>query len=54
MGTTIERFQEAPDQLGKHKTGKGYHYIRSLQDADESVLAMLLRKAATNLLNSVG
>ncbi len=54
MGPSIDRFSETLDRLGKHKTGKGCLYIRSLADIDQSVLATLLKKAATNLLNSAG
>jgi hypothetical protein len=54
LGPCIDRFQDNRDQLGKHTTGKGCLYIRRLEDVDESVLAALLKKAATNLLNSAG
>ena len=50
----IDRFQDTLDQLGKHKTGKGCLYIRRLDDVNQSVLATLLKKAATNLHNSAG
>jgi hypothetical protein len=33
-------------KLGKHKTGKGCLYIRSLADVDQGVLAELVRNAA--------
>ena len=54
MCAGIERFRQTLDQLGKHKTGKGCLYIRRLEDVDESVLATLLKKAATKGLNSAG
>jgi Domain of unknown function (DU1801) len=45
----LDRFREILDQLGKHKTGKGCLYIRRLEDVNQSVLATLLKKAATDL-----
>jgi hypothetical protein len=54
LGPAIDRFQATLDRLGKHKNGKGCLYIRRLDDVDASVLATLLNKAATNLLNSAG
>ncbi len=54
LGPAIERFQETLGQLGKHKTGKGCLYIRTLEDVDETVLAKLLKQAATHLLNAAG
>jgi hypothetical protein len=50
----IERFSETLEKLGKHKTGKGCLYIRRLDDVDESILATLLKKAATNPVHSSG
>jgi hypothetical protein len=54
LGSCIDRVQGILDQLGKHKTGKGCLYIRRLEDVDESVLATLLKKAASDLVNSDG
>lgn len=54
LGAGIERFQETLDQLGKHKTGKGCLYIRRLDDVDQSILAALLKKAATEPPDSCG
>ena len=50
----IDRFQDTLNQLGKHKTGKGCLYIRSLEDVDQTVLATLLKKAAAGLLKAAG
>jgi uncharacterized protein DUF1801 len=54
LGPGLERFQAIVDQLGKCKTGKGCLYIRKLEDVDGSVLANLLKQAASNLQNGVG
>lgn len=54
LGPAIERFQETLDQLGKYKNGKGCLYIRRLDDVDESVLAKLLKQAATELGSAAG
>ena len=54
IGPGIDRFSETLDRLGKHKTGKGCLYIRSLADVDPSVLAALLKMVASHLLNSAG
>jgi hypothetical protein len=35
--------------LGKHKTGKGCLYVKSLADIDQSVLIMMLDRACTKL-----
>jgi hypothetical protein len=45
----IEPFKDTLAQLGKHKTGKGCLYIRRLDDVDKTVLAELLKKAASAL-----
>jgi Domain of unknown function (DU1801) len=54
LGPGIDRFRDTLDKLGKYKTGKGCLYIRRLEDVDESVLATLLKKAASAVLNSSG
>jgi Domain of unknown function (DU1801) len=54
LGGGIERFQATLDQLGKHKTGKGCLYIRKLEDVHESVLAKLLKQAASLLQSAAG
>lgn len=54
LGPGLERFQETLDRLGKYKTGKGCLYIRRLEDVDTSVLAMLLKTAATNWSDGAG
>ena len=54
LGPGLDRFRETLDQLGKHKTGKGCLYIRRLEDVNQSVLATLLKKAASGLLNAAG
>jgi hypothetical protein len=54
LGPGLERFQQTLDRLGKHKTGKGCLYLRRLQDVDGSVLANVLKQAASNLLNGSG
>ena len=48
----IDQFQETLGQLGKHKTGKGCLYIRTLAEVDKSVLESLLKKAAASLRDS--
>jgi hypothetical protein len=54
LGCNIDRLQDTLDRLGKHETGKGCLYIRRLEDVDESVLATLLKKAASDVLNATG
>jgi Domain of unknown function (DU1801) len=54
LSCDLEQLRDTLDQLGKHKTGKGCLYIRKLEDVDESVLALLLKKAASSHRNSAG
>jgi hypothetical protein len=54
LGPGLEGFQETLNQLGKHKAGKGCLYLRKLEDVDGSVLANLLKQAASSLQNGAG
>ena len=42
----LEEFKDLLGRLGKHKTGKGCLYIKSLEDVDLPTLTTLLEKAA--------
>jgi hypothetical protein len=41
----LDKVKDELSQLGKHKTGKGCLYIKSLSDVDTAVLKSLLTKA---------
>lgn len=47
--TGIERYKSILERLGKHKTGKGCLYIKSLDDVDEAVLKELITTSAGDL-----
>ena len=47
LGANLDLYREQLERLGKHKTGKGCLYIRSLSDVDLAVLTALFKKAAT-------
>ncbi len=50
--TGIERYKSLLAQLGKHKTGKGCLYIKSLDDVDVKVLEELVKTSARDLETS--
>jgi hypothetical protein len=54
LGPNTDRFRETLDQLGKHKVGKWYLYVRRPAGVNPSALSTLLKKAVANLLNSAG
>jgi hypothetical protein len=45
LGCDVQRSKELLARLGKHKTGKGCLYVKSLEDVDHSVLEQLIRDA---------
>lgn len=45
LGCDVQRSQDLLARLGKHKTGKGCLYVKSLEDVDHSVLEQLIRDA---------
>ncbi len=45
LGCDVQRSQDLLARLGKHKTGKGCLYVKSLEDVDHSVLEQLIREA---------
>jgi hypothetical protein len=45
----LDRFQDLLGRLGKHKTGKGCLYIKSLEDIHLPALTALLKKAAKEI-----
>jgi hypothetical protein len=45
----LDRFQDLLGRLGKHKTGKGCLYIKSLEDIHLPTLTALLKKAAKEM-----
>jgi hypothetical protein len=45
MMCSLEKVKSELARLGKHKTGKGCLYIKSLSDVDTRVLEKLLSKA---------
>lgn len=47
--TGVERYKSLLTQLGKHKTGKGCLYIKSLDDVDVKVLKELIATSAQDL-----
>ena len=47
--TGVERYKSLLGQLGKHKTGKGCLYIKSLADVDVKVLKDLVTTSARDL-----
>jgi hypothetical protein len=47
--TGTERYKSILARLGKHTTGKGCLYIKSLDDVDTGVLAELVKTSSTDL-----
>jgi hypothetical protein len=47
--TGTERYKDILGRLGKHKTGKGCLYIKSLDDVDQDVLTELIQTSARDL-----
>jgi hypothetical protein len=45
----LNKYTKYLEKLGKHKTGKGCLYIKSLDDIDMKVLKELIRESSTNL-----
>ena len=50
--TGIERYKAILARLGKHKTGKGCLYIKSLEDVDADVLRELITTSKRDLKKS--
>lgn len=49
LGLDIQQHAGALEKLGKHSTGAGCLYIKSLSDIDQKVLVEILEKAAKEL-----
>ena len=48
--TGIEPYKQLLSKLGKHKTGKGCLYIKTLDDVDGNVLKQLVATSAQDLM----
>ena len=48
LGCDVQRSKELLARLGKHKTGKGCLYLKTLADVDLSVLEELIRESVAH------